>query len=325
MSTTTKPIVITPGEPAGIGPDCLLKISCQYPELSLVAIADYSLLEERAKQLKLKVNLYSYSEKLNWPPATPGIYVDHIPLKSSVIAGKMNIENVAHVLAALDLAIEGCLKNQFHGLVTGPVHKGLINSAGVTFKGHTEWLAKQLKVENPLMLFVTSSLRLALLTTHIPLSQVVAEVTPQRLKQTLETLIQELKDRFRIAEPKVTVCGLNPHAGEQGYLGREEIEIISPVLEELRKKSYQILGPVPADTAFIPSMVAKTDVFLSLYHDQSLPVIKSQFFREAVNMTLGLPIIRTSVDHGTALDIAGTGLADPGSLYHAIKLAQNLY
>lgn len=333
MSLLQKPTVITLGEPAGIGVDCVLQIASQHPELSYVVIGNEQLLRDRARLLNLEITLYYYHPFQPWPPNKPGLYLYPVDLGVQVETGLLNLAHVPYVLKCLELAVDGCLQGEFHALVTGPVHKGIINQAGIQFSGHTEWLADyiRLKVEDtkqaiihPVMLLTANSLRVALATTHLPLSQVASAITTRRLSDTLQVLHHDLKTKFNIPQPKILVCGLNPHAGEQGHLGREELETIIPTLELLRSQGLQLIGPVPADTAFITSYQKQVDVVLAMYHDQGLPVIKSQAFEEAVNVTLGLPIIRTSVDHGTALSLAGTGKASYHSLLAAINLANRL-
>jgi 4-hydroxythreonine-4-phosphate dehydrogenase len=244
-----------------------------------------------------------------------------VPLNAPVHAGRLNVANASYVLKCLDTAVDGCLAGGFDALVTGPVHKGIINDAGIAFSGHTEYLAARCDTPRVVMMLATEGLRVALATTHLPLAQVSAAITPTELTTTLRILIQSLQTQFGIARPRILVCGLNPHAGESGHLGLEEIDVIAPVLEGLRGVSAELIGPLPADTLFTPKYLEHADAVLAMYHDQGLPVLKYKGFGRAVNITLGLPIIRTSVDHGTALDLAGTGHIDMGSLNTAITVA----
>lgn len=248
----------------------------------------------------------------------------HVPLNAAVQAGELNPINADYVLRTLAVACDGCMNGEFAALVTGPVHKGVLNQAGFHFTGHTEWLAERCG-GTPVMLLITPGLRLALATTHLPLAQVSANLTWQRLERLARTLYTELQLRFGISQPNILVCGLNPHAGEGGYLGREELEIIAPVLAQLRSEGLNFIGPLPADTVFIPKNLHIADAILTMYHDQGLPVFKHIGFGRSANVTLGLPIIRVSVDHGTALDLAGTGQADIGSLNYAIETAIQIY
>jgi 4-hydroxythreonine-4-phosphate dehydrogenase len=241
-----------------------------------------------------------------------------------VCAGQLDAANAPYVMATLKRAVAGCLDGEFDALVTGPVHKGIINDAGIAFTGHTEFLAQLAGVEHVVMMLTASNLRVALATTHLPLNQVSAHITPALLREVLRILDRDLRERFGLAQPRILVCGLNPHAGESGHLGREEIEVIAPVIAELREGGLHLRGPLPADTAFTPRQLEDADAVLAMYHDQGLPVLKYAGFGEAVNVTLGLPFIRTSVDHGTALELAGSGRADPGSLLAATKLALTL-
>lgn len=299
-------LAITPGEPAGIGPDIVLKIAAAHPELPITIIADKNMISLRAKLLKIPCH---------------NLNVQHVPLMEPCHPGKLNPANAQYVLECLRQAARGCLEGKFHALVTGPVHKGVINDAGIPFSGHTEFLAQLTHSPLAVMLFVTDAFRVALLTTHIPLAAVPAAVTEEKLIATLSILASSLKQRFGIVRPRITVCGLNPHAGEGGHLGREEIEVLIPALIKLRQQGYDLLGPAPADTAFTPAALKQCDAVLAMYHDQALPVVKAQSFSSGVNVTLGIPIIRTSVDHGVALDLAGSGQAGPGSLLQAITLA----
>lgn len=315
-------ILITPGEPAGIGPDITLEIADHAWQAELVVIADPALLQDRAKQLGKSIELIECN--LDAPPRLHKkgqLSILPIKLSKPVQAGKLDPANADYVLQTLNLAADLCVKQRANAIVTGPVHKGIINDAGIPFTGHTEFFAQFCQVAQTVMLFVVDELRVALVTTHLPLANVSAAITPERLHTILDILIAELKQRFQLSAPRILVCGLNPHAGEGGYLGREEIDIITPVLNHYREQGNNLVGPLPADTIFTPPFLQAADAILSMYHDQALPVVKYLGFGHAVNMTLGLPFLRTSVDHGTAIDIAGTKHADAGSMKAAINLA----
>jgi len=310
-------ILITPGEPTGIGPDILLMAAMQNWPAEIIAICDPDLLSARANLLNLSINFDFFNS--DQPTKT------HQAGRLKILPVQQNKLNTAeYVINCLKTATELCQKKIAHSLVTGPVHKGIINAAGINFTGHTEYLAQLTNSLHPVMLFVTSEIRVALATTHLPLSEVPKAITQERLIAILSVLNDDLIKRFEIKNPRLLVCGLNPHAGEDGYLGREEIDIITPALNKLRQKGLNIIGPVAADTAFIPKQTKNIDAILAMYHDQALPIVKYIGFGNAVNVTLGLPFIRTSVDHGVAIDIAGTGKADPSSLIAAIKLAIEL-
>ncbi|EKD73900.1 MAG: hypothetical protein ACD_45C00151G0004 [uncultured bacterium] len=318
-------ILVTPGEPAGIGPDITVKIAQQPWATELIVVGDPDLLLARAKQLDLPLKLIPFHQTDPIVSHIPGtLKIIPVLLKTHSIPGQLNPENAHYVIQCLELATHYCLQQLCDALVTGPVHKGILNNAGITFTGHTEFLAKCCHVKQPIMLFVTPETKVALATTHLALSEVPAALTQEKLKNLLRILHSELKKKFNLMEPRMLVCGLNPHAGEQGHLGREEIDIIEPALAVLRNEKINVIGPLPADTIFTPKQLATSDAVLAMYHDQALPVVKYMGFGNAVNVTLGLPIIRTSVDHGTALDIAGTMQADAGSLIAAIKLAIEL-
>lgn len=313
--------VITPGEPAGIGPDILLQAAQQSRSAHWVVVADPDLLRARAQSLDLTIELTPFAGP---GPQGPGeLSLVPVPLRAPVVAGQLNSGNGGYVLETLDTAVDLCVAGKVQGLVTGPVQKSVINDAGFAFTGHTEYLAQKAGVEVVMML-ATEGLRVALATTHLPLRQVPDAITQPLLRRVLTTLRSDLQRQFGIAEPRILVCGLNPHAGEGGHLGREEIEILNPVLSELRALGWQLDGPLPADTLFQPKYLTKADAVLAMYHDQGLPVLKYKGFGEAVNITLGLPYIRTSVDHGTALDLAATGRANPGSLLTAINYATRM-
>ncbi len=318
-------IVITPGEPAGIGPDLIVVLAQQQWPVELVICADPLLLQQRAAQLQLPLTLHHYQPELAAQPQQAGtLTVLPISLAAPVACGELNQANSDYVLATLTRACDGCLQGEFSALVTGPVHKGIINDAGVTFSGHTEFFAERSGCERVVMMLATEELRVALATTHLPLKDVSAAITQQSLQEVIEILHRDLCKKFGLAAPRILVSGLNPHAGENGHMGREEIEVIEPVLHRLRQQGYQLTGPLPADTLFQPKYLQQADAVLAMYHDQGLPVLKYQGFGRAVNITLGLPFIRTSVDHGTALDLAGKKHADAGSFITALRLAINM-
>ncbi|OEF10183.1 4-hydroxythreonine-4-phosphate dehydrogenase PdxA [Aliivibrio logei 5S-186] len=324
-----KRIAITPGEPAGIGPDLVLSITQQDWPHQLVICGNRTALEQRAKQLKLSINIENYDVNTPVKSHRAGtLIVDNIELGTDVIAGELNEANGHYVLETLTRAAQGNMDGEFDAVVTGPVHKGVINRAGVAFSGHTEFFAELSNTQQVVMMLATEGLRVALVTTHIPLAYVAKAITDDRLKQVIRILHQDLITKFGITNPAIFVCGLNPHAGEDGCLGREEIDIITPALNDLREKeSMNLIGPLPADTLFQDKYLQEADAVLAMYHDQGLPVLKFKGFGKSVNITLGLPFIRTSVDHGTALELAGTGKADAGSfitaLTHAIELVEN--
>ncbi|MCW9058458.1 MAG: 4-hydroxythreonine-4-phosphate dehydrogenase PdxA [Gammaproteobacteria bacterium] len=315
-------LALTPGEPAGIGPDLCILLARQAQAEELVVIADPDLLLARAAELGLPLKILPFNP--DQPPApTPAGQLRVLPvaLRSPVHSGRLDPANAAYVLETLDAAIAGCRDGRFAGLVTGPVHKGIINDAGIPFSGHTEYLAERTGSAQVVMMLAAPGLRVALATTHLPLRAVSDAITVEGLQQVVRVLHQDLRTRFGISSPRILVCGLNPHAGEAGHLGREEIEIIAPALEALRTEGLQLYGPLPADTLFTPRYLEQADAVLAMYHDQGLPVLKHHGFGQAVNITLGLPIIRTSVDHGTALELAGSGRAEVGSLQAAIATA----
>jgi len=314
-------IALTPGEPAGVGPDIAVRLAQQPPAYALVLIADPAMLEARAQQLRLA---FATREWKGRDAAGPGVYVLPTKAKHPVKSGQLDVANAPYVIETLRTAVAGCLRGEFDALVTGPVHKGIINDAGIAFTGHTELLAAQSGVAQPVMMLACPGLRVALATIHLPLAAVPGAITRERLTAVLEVLHHDLRNRFGIADPRILVCGLNPHAGESGHLGREEIEVIEPVLRSLSARGMRLRGPVPADTAFIPAQLADVDAVLAMYHDQGLPVLKHHDFAHAVNITLGLPFVRTSVDHGTALELAGSGKADSSSLDAALDLAIEL-
>ncbi|MES9863198.1 MAG: 4-hydroxythreonine-4-phosphate dehydrogenase PdxA [Candidatus Thiodiazotropha sp. LLP2] len=316
----------TPGEPAGIGPDiCVMLAQRPYPETEIIAIADPELLQRRAERLGIELVLHQFEKDQPASPLSPGhLRYLPVPLQNEVICGKLNPDNAAYVIETLKSATEGCLNGIFNGMVTGPVHKGIINDAGLCFTGHTEYLSGLCDNAHPVMMLATPELRVALTTTHMPLKDVSQAITKERLRMVATILHNDLRKCFGIKQPRIMVCGLNPHAGEQGHLGREEIEVIEPVLAELNSQGMQLIGPLPADTLFTPIHLQQADAVLAMFHDQGLPVLKHIGFGHAVNITLGLPIIRTSVDHGTALPLAGTDQADLGSLIYAVKVADTM-
>jgi len=315
-------LALTPGEPAGIGPDLCVQLAQRPHHAELVAIADPDLLMARAAQLGLPLRLRLFDPARAPAPGRAGeLIVLPVTLKAPVAPGTLDPRNAAYVLDGLARAVDGCMRGEFAALVTGPVHKGVISDAGVPFTGHTEFLAARTGTPRVVMMLATSGLRVALATTHLPLRAVADAITPALLEEVIGILHRDLTGRFRLARPRILVCGLNPHAGEAGHLGREEIEVMEPVLARLRGQGLDLVGPLPADTAFVPAQLERADAVLAMYHDQGLPVLKHKGFGHAVNVTLGLPIIRTSVDHGTALDLAGTGRADTGSLEYAIEVA----
>ena len=317
-----KPLLITPGEPAGIGPDLVIEIAQEIWPTQLQVVADPALLEQRARQLGLPLRLVDAESSGPHRPGTLAI----IPVATaqSVQPGRLNPANAGYVLETLRAATERCLSGAAAGVVTAPVHKGVINDGGYPFTGHTEFLAEHCGGVTPVMMLTAGTLRVALATTHLSLRAVPDAITVDTLLTVLRILQRDLIDKFGIATPQILVCGLNPHAGEGGHLGREEIEIIEPTLNTLRGEGLDLMGPLPADTLFTPNRLAAADAVLAMYHDQGLPVLKHVGFGQAVNVTLGLPIIRTSVDHGTALELAGSGRADAGSLRAALRLALQL-
>ncbi len=316
-------LILTTGEPAGVGPDLALAAALQDWPCELVFAGDPAFLDVRARQLHCEV------AATEWRPGFPPVphRAGTLPvvaarLARQVEAGRPDVANARYVLDMLDLAADGCIGGRFDAMVTAPVQKSVINDAGIAFTGHTEYLAVRSGTPLPVMLLVAGTLRVALATTHLPLAEVPRRIRRDLLDNTLDVLDRGLQKAFRLSAPRILVCGLNPHAGEGGHLGREEIEIIGPAVAAARGRGLAVRGPMPADTAFTPAALAETDAVLAMYHDQGLPVIKHAGFGRAINVTLGLPFLRTSVDHGTALDLAATGCADPGSLFAAIDLAR---
>lgn len=324
------PLAITAGEPAGIGPDLCVQLAVIPPAAPFVVIADKYLLMQRAAQLGIELQVHEVesgkwaADSENAPTSRRSLPVIHVPLAAPCRAGELNAANSQYVLATLRRAMQGCRAGEFAGMVTAPVHKGVINDAGILFTGHTEFLAAQTDTDLVVMMLVGGGMRVALATTHLPLKEVAATITAPLLEKVLHIIERDLRKRFGIAKPRILVAGLNPHAGEGGYLGREEIEVMIPPLDRLRAQGMDVSAPLPADTLFTPDKLAQCDCVLSMYHDQGLPVLKHASFGQGVNVTLGLPVIRTSVDHGTALDLAGTGKADSGSLLEAIRVAAQM-
>ncbi|MEW5839156.1 MAG: 4-hydroxythreonine-4-phosphate dehydrogenase PdxA [Pseudomonadota bacterium] len=315
-------LALTPGEPAGIGPDLAIALAQKSLPCELVVLADAELLQARAAQLGLPLQLRPHDNHRPARVANAGeLSIIPVPLRARVEPGRLNAANADYVLDSLRMAARACLSGEMAGLVTGPVHKGVINDAGVAFSGHTEFLA-ELSGGHPVMMLAAGHLRVALATTHLPLRAVPDAITPATLDKVCRILAHDLRTRFGIHAPRILVAGLNPHAGEGGHLGREEIDIIEPVLAGLRAEGLNLVGPLPADTLFTRERLQHADAVLAMYHDQGLPVLKYAGFGEAVNITLGLPLIRTSVDHGTALDLAGSGRAQVGSLLQAVLMAQ---
>ncbi len=322
MTATIPRIAVTPGEPAGIGPDLCLELARRDWPAELVAVADPDLLAERAASLGFDIRFSPYDASAAPEPSragrlkvcAQGTAVDSRP-------GKLSPSNARYVLATLDRACDGCRQGEFAAMVTGPVHKGVINDAGIPFSGHTEYLAQRCQAERPVMLLVADDLRVALVTTHLPLRSVPDAISIDGIVETARILDAGLRSAFGIAAPRILVLGLNPHAGESGHLGTEEGDTIEPAIDQLRAEGIDVTGPLPADTAFTPPSLARADAVLAMYHDQGLTVLKHRGFGQAVNVTLGLPIVRTSVDHGTATELAGTGQADAGSFVAALDLA----
>ncbi|BBP45366.1 4-hydroxythreonine-4-phosphate dehydrogenase [Thiosulfatimonas sediminis] len=318
----TARFVITSGEPAGIGPDLVLALAQQDWPVQLVILADKGLLEERAKMLGLEVDFIDYDRFAKVRPSRAGeMFIEPIALPQAVELGKLNPVNASYVIRMLKRAIKGCMNQEFAAMVTGPIHKGVINDAGLKFSGHTEMLAEQSHSKQVVMMLATPGLRVALVTTHLPLKDVPEAITPELLKDILTITNDSLSTQFGIDKPRILVTGLNPHAGESGHMGREEIDVINPVLQQMANAGMNVHGPYPADTLFTPKYLQQADAVVAMYHDQGLPVLKHMGFGNAVNITLGLPFVRTSVDHGTALDLAGSGKADVGSFRYAIDVA----
>jgi len=318
----TQRVVITPGEPAGIGPDLVVQLAQRDWPVELVICADATLLTDRASRLGLPLQLRGYDPTAAAVPQRAGtLTLLPIPLHAPATAGVLNTLNGAYVVDTLARACDGCLNGEFAALITGPVHKGVINDSGTPFTGHTEFFEERAHADKVVMMLATEELRVALATTHLPIKAVADAITPDLLREVIGILHTDLQQKFGIAQPHILVCGLNPHAGEGGHIGTEEIDTIIPVLNEMRAQGMNLSGPLPADTLFQPKYLDNADAVLAMYHDQGLPVLKYQGFGRGVNITLGLPFIRTSVDHGTALELAGKGTADVGSFITALNLA----
>ncbi len=321
INTDLPRIIITTGEPAGIGPDITVQIAQKNINADIVTIGDPDVLQDRASALGLPLSLNEFVDAHKQKHVAKNLSVIPFKTKVPVIAGHLDSNNSEYVLALLKTACTACLNSKFDAMVTAPVQKSIINDAGITFSGHTEFLADLCHQATPVMMLANNALRVALVTTHLPLSKVSAAITKDKLTQVLQIVDKDLRDKFSINGPRILVCGLNPHAGENGHLGIEENEIIIPVINTLKDQGLDLTGPQPADTAFTPEMIDSFDVIVAMYHDQGLPVLKSLGFGETVNITLGLPIVRTSVDHGTALHLAGTGNTSCSSLMEAIQCA----
>jgi 4-hydroxythreonine-4-phosphate dehydrogenase len=323
-------VVLTSGEPAGVGPELCLALAARHWPCELVCLADAALLAERARLLGLAVTLRPYPAAAGRPQAPRArhqphtLVVAHQPLRTPSVPGQLAPQNSAYVLALLDRAIDGALTREFDAVVTAPVHKEVINRAGVPFTGHTEYFAERTHTAHPVMMLTAGPLRVALATTHVPLAAVSAALSVASLSDTAAVLVRALERDFGIRAARIAVCGLNPHAGEGGHLGDEERRVIAPAVAAMRRAGIDATGPLPADTVFVPQVLERFDAVLAMYHDQGLPVVKHAGFDRAVNVTLGLPLVRTSPDHGTALDLAGTGRADAGSLAAALELAIEL-
>ena len=318
-------LAITAGEPAGIGPDLCVQLAQQRLDSELIVIADPDLLSQRAEQLGLPLTIHRWqSDQSAFPTGQGQLTVWPVDLESPSVAGTLNRDNAVYVIETLRIAVQGALDGLWDGIVTAPVHKGVINESGVAFSGHTEYFRDYCGVEEVVMMLATEDLRVALVTTHLPLKDVAAACSADRITRVTRILNADLKQFFGIRDPHILVAGLNPHAGEDGHLGREEIDVIIPALNALRAEGLNLTGPLPADTLFTPKHLDNADATLAMYHDQGLPVLKFHGFGRAANITLGLPIVRTSVDHGTALDLAGTGRADSGSLMTAIRVATQM-
>lgn len=317
-----KPLLVSSGEPAGIGPDICLSLA--QTGIPLVILADPTVLEARAKLLHINMKIKIYKAHQSVTSAPNQLTVLPVYCADSVIPGQLNVKNAAYVMELLKQGVDRCLNKEFSALVTAPVHKAIINKAGISFTGHTEYMAERCKSQTVVMMLVNKGMRVALITTHLPLKKVAEVINEDLIIDSIEQLYLALQRDFNIVNPGISVAGLNPHAGESGYLGREEIAIIFPALEKLRARKWNIKGPLPADTMFVNNAREKCDAFVAMYHDQGLPVLKYSGFNQAVNITLGLPIIRTSVDHGTALELAGSGQAEPASLLAAVNVASKM-
>lgn len=322
----TRPVAVTAGEPAGIGPDICLSLATHHSPIPFVVIGDAEMLAERAEKLNTSVKIQIVSHPSEVSAKSSGVLsVLPVSVRQHVTPGQLDPANAEYVLETLRVAAQGCLDGDFSAMVTAPVHKGVINEAGISFSGHTEFLAELADIQKVVMMLATPRLRVALVTTHLPLRAVSDAITRPVLNETLQIIHRDLQQHFGIEKPRIAVCGLNPHAGEDGYLGDEEITTIRPVIAACQQQGLNISGPWPADTVFVADRLLDYDVVLAMYHDQGLPVLKHDGFGEAVNITLGLPFIRTSVDHGTALDLAGSGRAEAGSLLTAFEMASTMH
>lgn len=319
-----KKIAVTPGEPAGIGPDLVIRTADESSDNQLVVFADRQMLAERAEQLNVTLDIIDFEECPDYRCTTNQLLVKHIPTAVPVITGQLEPDNGAYVVETLRQACDMNINGDFDAVVTGPVNKGVINKGGISFSGHTEFFAQQANTPDVVMMLSTTGLRVCLATTHIPLAYVSKAITAERIKRVVHIIHTDMKLKFGITQPRIYVCGLNPHAGEGGHLGNEEVTTIIPALDELRVDGIDVIGPLPADTIFQQKYLDDADTILAMYHDQGLPVLKYKGFGNAVNITLGLPFIRTSVDHGTACDLAGTGNIDCGSFRRAIRKALQL-
>ncbi len=317
-------LALTVGEPGGIGPDLTVMLAQSEHHHQVIAICDPDLLKRRAQLLGKELTVKIFDGESKQVAKAGEIWVHPIKLAQAEVAGELNQANGQYVLDTLSHAAQGCLDGIYHAMVTAPVHKGIINEAGIPFTGHTEFLEDYTHSERVVMMLATQGLMVALVTTHLPLKDVAAAITDERLRQIINVLDKDLKQYFALPNANILVCGLNPHAGEGGHMGREEIDVIEPCLNQLRQQGITLTGPLPADTLFTNKVLSQGDVVLAMYHDQGLPVLKFKGFGQAANITLGLPIIRTSVDHGTALDLVGTGQANPGSLQTAIDYALHM-
>lgn len=318
-------LALTPGEPAGIGPDLCVKLAQRPPEAQLVVVGDQHMMTQRAAELGIPLTLVPFDKSAAPRRNETGeLFIRNISSAEPTVTGQLNAANSPYVLETLEEAAKMAILGQVHAMVTGPVHKGVINESGIFFSGHTEFLAQQCEVDLTVMMLATEGLRVALATTHLPLQSVAGAITEECLTKILTILHRDLKHKFVLSEPRILVCGLNPHAGESGHLGTEEIDVIEPVINKLKKQGMDLTGPLPADTLFTEKYLCKADAVLAMYHDQGLPVLKYKGFGKTANITLGLPIIRTSVDHGTALELAGSGDANTGSLYTAIAAALDM-
>ena len=317
-------MAVTAGEPAGVGPDLCVALAHRELPAQMVVIADKQLLLARARRLGMPLECADFARNSSQTAGIGTLFVSHVPLAAPVRPGRLDPANSAYVLRTLEVAADGCLDGTFDAMATAPVHKGIINDAGFAFTGHTEFLAARTGVKQVVMMLAGGGMRVALATTHVALKDVARSITPEGLERSLRIVQHDLIERFAIARPRIAVAGLNPHAGESGHLGREEIDVIIPVLDKLRSQGFDLVGPLPADTLFNPERLRRYDCVLAMYHDQGLPVLKYASFGSGINVTLGLPIVRTSVDHGTALELAGSGGAEVGSLLEAVKLAAEL-